>query len=557
MTRREFVHAFDSYSKTQLYITLVAAAIFVISGGVLIASLFSQRGPGPHFGGSLTEGVAGQPQFINPVLSAVSPADSDLSRLVFAQLLKYNGEQALVPDLAETMPEISADQKSYTIKLKQNLRWQDGKPLTADDIIFTVQTIQAADTESALRPNWIRVKVQKIDDLTVKFSLNEVSNSFINNFALGIIPKHIWSDLSGRNFRLSDFNLKAVGSGPFVVSEIKKTADGTIKSVALKANELYYEGRPYLNELTLKFYPDYDTLINAYQGREFQSMGLVPFDKNAFSLEQNKNESYDLSLPQYQAVFFNLARNAVLAEKAVRQALWLATDRNQIINDVYSGNVSAAYGPIFPENLGYNPAIEKSVHFSLTEANAILDKAGWTMDSTTGIRVKNKKTLEFNLVVSGNLVLNVKTAQVIEAQWKKIGAKANLIIVGPKELQDEYIRGRSFDAILTSENTGADPDPFPFWHSSQSHDPGLNLSEFNNAEADKMLTSARQTQDPSTRIANYQRFQEIINGELPAIFLTRSLYIYNVPKNLDGINFTHIITPSERFADVKNWYFAK
>ncbi len=555
MTRREFLHAFDSYSRSQIYTTLATAAVFLISGGFLVAYLFAHHGPGPHYGGTLTEGVAGQPQFINPVLAAASPTDSDLSRLVFAQLLKYDQDQNLIPDLAESLPEISTDQKSYTIKLKSNLRWQDGKPLTADDIVFTVQTIQTADTESALRPNWIRVKVQKIDDLTVKFTLNEVSNSFIDNFALGIIPQHIWSDLSGRNFRLSDFNLKAVGSGPFAVSEIKKTADGTIKSITLKPNELYYQGRPYLNELVLKFYPDYDTLINAYQGREFDSMGLVPFDKNAFSLSQKKNESYDLSLPQYQAVFFNLSRNAILGEKAVRQALWLATDRSQIINDVYSGNVAPAYGPIFPENLGYNPDIEKSVHFNLDEAGNILNKAGWVLDTATGVRTKNKKSLEFNLVVSGNLVLNVKTAQVIEAQWKKVGANVNLIIVGPKELQDEYIRGRSFDAILTSENTGADPDPFPFWHSSQSHDPGLNLSEFNNAEADKILTNARQTKDPATRVANYQRFQEIINGELPAIFLTRSLYIYNVPKNLDGINFTHIITPSERFADVKNWYF--
>jgi peptide/nickel transport system substrate-binding protein len=551
------VAVLESLSKSQIRFGITAALIVLISGGFLITRLFADRGPGPHFGGELTEGVVGQPQFINPILAAGSSVDSDLTRIVYAQLLKFDANETLAPDLALSLPEISEDQKTFTLRLKPDLKWQDGKPLTADDVIFTIQSIQNSEYESALRANWIRIKIEKIDDLTITFQLNEVSSSFINNFALGILPKHLWENLTPRNFRLSDQNLKAIGSGPFQIETIRKTADGTIKSATLKANPLYHEGRPYLNRITIKFYNDYESLLTAYQGREIQAVGLVPFDKSAFLTAHNQSQVRSLNLPQYQAVFLNVARNPILAEKAVRQALWLVTDREQIIDDIYSNNVAPAYGPILPESLGFNPEIEKTIHYSLAEADDILNRAGWAMNTETGVRVKKGTPLEFNLVTSGNLVLNVKTGQVIQEQWAKIGAKVNLIIVSPRQLQEEYIRGRSFDAILTSENTGADPDPFPFWHTSQSHDPGLNLTGFTNAESDRLLTQARQTNDVNIRSANYQRFQEIINQELPAIFLTRSLFIYTTPKSLGGVDLNNIIHPSERFLDINRWYFQK
>jgi peptide/nickel transport system substrate-binding protein len=281
----------------------------------------------------------------------------------------------------------------------------------------------------------------------------------------------------------------------------------------------------------------------------------VPFDKKAFLAENDRMDQYKVSLPQYQAVFFNLPKNTVLRELAVRQALWLATERNQIINEVYNGNSAPAYGPILPGSLGYNENIEKSVHHNLDEATAILDKAGWVLNQETKLRTKADKTLEFNLVTSGNVVLNVKTTQILQNQWEKLGAKVNLIIVGPTELETEYIRPRNFDALLFSENVGADPDPFSFWHGTQVRDPGVNLSGFANTEADKLLTDARQTTDVALREKNYRRFQEIINGELPAVFLARSLYIYNLPKKIQGVNLKDIVTPSERFLNIHKWHF--
>lgn len=553
--RHQIPQILENFSKKETYIFTVAALTLILSGGFLIVQAFQDHGPGPHYGGELTEGLVGEPQFINPVLSETSGVDMDLTRLVYAQLLKFDDEENLAPDLAEQLPEISKDQKTYTLKLKPGLKWQDGKAISADDVLFTIQTIQNGEYQSPLRPNWARVKVTKIDDLTLTFVLREVSASFATNFTLSILPKHIWEEIPAQNFQLTDNNLKPVGSGPFIVSEIKKTFDGTIKSITLRANDQYYQGAPFLDQITFKFYDGYDSLIGAYQGKEIQSLGIVPFDQKAFLGASDKINQYRINLPQYQAVFFNLTKNPILSQKAVRQALWLATNREAIINDAYLGNAITAAGPILEGSLGYNPSIAQSVHTNLDEATDILNKAGWVLDPATNIRMKNKKPLEFNLATTSNLVINVKAAQILQSQWESIGAKVNLIIVNSRDLEAQYIRPRAFDALLFSENVGADPDPFPFWQSSQTRDPGLNLSGFSNSEADKLLTEARQTSDPAVRTKDYLRFQEIINDQLPAIFLVRSLYIYNVPKNLHGINLENIIHPSERFLDVNHWYF--
>lgn len=553
LKRNQIPLVLESFTKKEVYILSAFAALLMLASGFLIYQHSSSNaGAAPAYGGEITEGLVGQPQFINPILAPASGVDSDLAKVTYAQLLKFDENLGLVPDLAASLPEIAADQKVYTLKLKPNLKWHDGRSILADDIVFTVETIQNADFESPLRANWSRVKVEKVDDTTVIFTLREISASFITNFTLQIMPKHIWENMSPSNLRLSDYNLRPIGSGPYVFREIKKTSDGTIKSISFKSNDNYHEGRPFIDRVTFKFYNDYDGLINAFQGKEIGSLGYLPFDRK--SLENNgKFDQHKLNLPQYQAVFFNLPKSSILADKAVRQALWLATDRQSIIDDVYLGYAKPAFGPILEGNLGYSQEGADKTHTSIVEAADLLDKAGWTLDSTTNVRSKNQRPLEFSLATN-NYVVNVKTAQMLQTEWQKIGVTVNLIIVSPQELQQDYIRSRNFDALLFFENTGADPDPYPFWHSSQARDPGLNLAGFSNTEADNLLTTARQTMDNTTRIQNYQKFQTIILNEIPAVFLNNVVYVYNVPDDLQGLNLNTIIHPSERFLNINKWY---
>jgi peptide/nickel transport system substrate-binding protein len=545
---------FENFTRHDLIKLSATLLVILIAGGFLIFGVPGTTASNtPSFGGSHIEGLIGQPRFINPILAPASGIDTDLSKVVYAQLLKFDKDLQLVPDLAATLPTVSEDQKTYTLKLKENLKWHDGRPIRSDDVLYTIEAIQNSDFESPLQANWARVGVQKIDDLTLNFTLRDVSASFIINFTLGILPKHVWENLDPNQFRLSDLNLKPIGSGPFGVKEIKKTSDGTILAINLEANENYHEGRPYLDNLTFKFLADSESLITAYQGREIDSLGYLPFDRKTFIEASEKVNQHQINLPQYQAVFFNLSKNKVLQDKAVRQALWLATDRREIIDQVYLGFGQEAYGPVLIGNLGYDPSIAEKTHLSLEEAADILNRGKWVFDEITNVRKKGDLTLEFNLTTN-NFVLNVKTAQIIKQQWEQIGAKINLVVVSPTDLQQENIRLRDFDALLFAQNTGADPDPFAFWHSTQVRSPGLNISGFKNTTADKLLTDARQTNDVTIRTANYQQFQEIITDELPAIFLDSAVYVYNVPKKIQGINLTTIIHPSDRFVDVNKWF---
>jgi peptide/nickel transport system substrate-binding protein len=553
LRRNQLPLLLESFSRKDFYSISAFALIFIVAGGFLVYNYTAQgQGTEPDYGGEIVEGLVGQPQFINPVLAPASSVDSDISKVIYAQLLKFDDDLNLVPDMAQALPQVSEDQKVYTLKLKPGLKWHDGRGITADDVVFTVETIQNADFESPLRANWGRVRVEKQDDSTVIFTLREISASFLTNFAVQIMPKHIWEGLSPSSFRLSDYNLRPIGSGPYVFREVKKTSDGTIRSLSLRSNEDYSEGRPYIDRLTFKFYNDYDGLINAFQGKEVNSLGYLPFDRK--SLENaGKFDQHKFSLPQYQAVFFNLPKSPVLADKAVRQALWLATDRQAIVDEVYLGVGKPAYGPILEGNLGYNAEVEQKTHTSLVEAADLLDKAGWVIDPTTNIRKKGARTLEFSLATN-NFVINVKTAQILQSAWQQVGAAVNLVIVSPQELQQDYIRSRNFDALLFFENTGADPDPYPFWHSSQARDPGLNLAGFSNADADRLLTAARQTTDVATRAQNYIQFQNIILDQLPAVFLNNVVYVYNTPRDLHGLDMDTIIQPSERFLNINKWY---
>jgi peptide/nickel transport system substrate-binding protein len=462
-----------------------------------------------------------------------------------------------VPDLAAALPEISSDQKQYTIKLRSDITWHDGEPFSADDVIFTFKLAQNPAYQSPLRLNWNKVDVQKLDDTTVRLTLKEPSAPFAANLTLGILPQHIWGGTEAGNFSLSKYNLQPIGTGPFMIKQVKKTETGEIKSILLAAFPHYQPQRPYLDEVEFKFYQSYDDLIAAYHGREVMGLGYIPFDKKIYVQVSSNISLYSLELPRYQAVFFNSAKSPVLADKNVRAALAQSLNRQTIIDQVYAGAAQPAYGPIPAGSLGYNPGVTKANLFDLDNAKKLLAAAGFSATSTEPVLVKTDKSgttkLEFTLTTD-NFPANVQTAELLRAQWESIGFKVNLQILTLGELQQNYLHPRAYEALLFSESVGADPDPYPYWHSSQRLDPGLNLAMYANKEADQLLVEARTNADPNYRIARYQRFQELVANDIPAIFIVNSLYVYGLSSRVRGLDLTSIANPSERFLDIANWY---
>ena len=262
-----------------------------LAGGLILAILISVVLLGinfylnrshiePEIGGQYREGILGQPRYINPVLAQTNDTDRDLVRLIYSSLFKYNGQGELIPDLAESYA-LGENGLVYDIFLKENLLWHDGEPLTADDLIFTIRTIQNPEYKSPLRNNWQSVEIEKIDQRTVRFKLKNAYAPFLHNLTVGILPKHLWAGISAQNFPLALYNLKPVGSGPYKFKESTRDEAGKIESITLTRFKDFYLtdsiGRqgPFIKEFVLKFYDNQDGLIKDYRQRKIDGLSFI------------------------------------------------------------------------------------------------------------------------------------------------------------------------------------------------------------------------------------------------------------------------------------------
>lgn len=524
----------------------VAALIYNFYTGATVAV--------PQTGGKYIEGILGQPRFINPILAQTNDADRDLSQIIYSSLFKYDGRGNLIPDLTESY-KISEDGLTYEISLKRNVLWHDQEPLNADDIIFTITTIQNPEYRSPLWNNWQGVKVEKIDEYTVSFKLNNVYAPFLHNLTVGIMPRHLWAGISAQNFALAEYNLKPIGSGPYQFKKLSQNKDGNIESIELVRNENFYlkEG-PYIQKIIFKFYGKQSDLIRAYQKRDIDGISfLSPANQ---SKVRNGLKIYQIDMPVYYAIFFNQTASKALADKNVRLALAYATDKNKIIEKVLNRQAESVDSPLLFDAVENGQEI-KVYDFNLEQAKNILEEAGWRDNDGDGIREKEinneENKLEITLVTTDWNDF-VKTGQMIKEQWEKIGARINLKTTDSVTVQQEYIRPRQYQALLFGEVLGADPDPFAFWHSTQRKDPGLNLALYQNKEADKLLEEARQTLDKEERRGKYEEFQDLVIEDAPAVFLYSPTYLYPVNKKVKGIEIEKLAQSSHRFSQIETWY---
>lgn len=527
---------------------LSLAAIGFLTWVVML--YLSSTMPMPRAGGKYVEGIVGQPAYINPLLSQTSEADADLSALVYAGLFVHDTQSHPVPRLAESF-SVSDDGKEYTVKLRDNISFQDGTPLTADDVIFTLRAIQDPAYRSPLRQNWQGVDISSSDDRTIIFSLKKSYFGFLENLTVGIVPKHIWQSIPPEKFALAENNLMPIGAGPYQFSDLKKDAEGNILWYELKANPAYTLGRPYIDTITFRFYPDEDTLFTAYKQGEVLGMASIRSGRIGELLEKKSTNLHELKLPRAFSVFFNTTKNVAIAFDEVRLALSLATDREAIVHEVLSDRGMIAVTPFLPFMRGFDANLSLP-SFDLDRANALLEENGWKQGED-GVRSKKDVRLEFELLVPAWPELE-RTATELQAMWEKVGARVNITTQDIATLQQDRIRPREYDALLFGQASLADPDPYSFWHSKEREDPGLNLSSLNEQSVDEALLSARELSDPTERSEKYAAFQKIFLEQNPAIFLYSPTYLYVTTDRLHGITVETIDIPSDRFGMVHEWY---
>jgi peptide/nickel transport system substrate-binding protein len=504
----------------------------------------------PLKGGSLTEGIVGTPRFINPVL-AFSDADKSLVSLVYSGLLKNSGNNRTVDDLADNVV-ISSNGLTYTVHIKTDAKFQDNIPVTADDVVFTIQKIQNQSLKSPLYGNWSGVLATKVDSSTVTFTLKKPYTPFIDNLTLGILPKHIWKNVSDDEFSFSQFNALPVGSGHYKINSVQRDSGGIPNYYDLSAFD-----NSYIQNIIFKFYSSKQDLLDAYSSGQVQSIGGIS-PAEAVAIKKSDANTISVPLTRVFGVFFNQSHSKVLLDIAVRQALDISAPREQIITDVFNGYASPITSPL-PSGLfdWTNPVNKTDMNARLASASAILKKDGWTPNPTTGVLEKKSKsaTLVLSFSISTSDAPELKAVgQILQDTWKQIGVKVDVLVFETGDLNQNVIRPRSFDALLFGEVIGRDADVYPFWASSERNGPGLNIAQYANSKADKLLDTARTTKSDSIREQSYKSFVDEVAADVPAVLLYTPSYLYVVPKTVHNITFGELSVPQDRFLDVNNWY---
>lgn len=533
---------FFALTKSERVAFFLAAGTAAVSGVILAFLIFiAVTKPVPAPGGEYSEGTLGQPALVNPVLAA-SEIDKGLVRLVFSNL----------KDVAEKI-EPSGDQRTWKVRIKENIFWHDGERLTSDDVIFTVQKIQDQASASPLAATWQGIAAQRLSELELQLSL-------VNPYAffgeilrtLYILPKHVFEEIPTSNWRLSDFNLRPVGSGPYKFLSFEKKPSGSIIVYRLTAADNYFGEKPLIRNFNFKFFSSLEELAAAFNAGQADAFaGLEP---QGIALVLRPYEILEFRLPSYYAVFLNQSKNIALKDRAVREALRAAVNRDELIELALGGRGAPSTGPIPTDFLATSnpPAATTSIDF----ASTTLGESGWKLNED-GVREKavqrTKIPLEFTLAAP-KINFLIETAEYLKGIWEKIGAKVNLDIRDPESIVSETIKNRDYEALLFGNVLSRSLDPFSFWHSSERFYPGLNIALFNSKKADGLIESIRQNLDEGSRKEQFYELQKVISDEIPAIFLYSPFYLYLSGKNIRGIEPGSISEPSERFIGAPKWY---
>jgi peptide/nickel transport system substrate-binding protein len=532
-------------------------ALFIIAGLSLLWQVSeSYLVRVPTEGGSLTEGVVGNPRFINPVL-ALSEADKNLTALIYSGLVRVTPQGEVVNDLASAVT-ISKDLLTYSVTIDAGARFHDGTPVTADDVIFTVGKIIDPLIKSPRRGNWEGVTATKIDDQTVTFTLKKPYAPFIYNLTIGILPRHIWKNVTADEFSFSQFNTLPVGSGPYKISRVERNEGGIPDYYELSPFAGTDEREPYLKKIVFRFYPSETMLIEAYNSNDIESVaGLSP--ERLIDLEARDRHVVSSPLPRIFAVFFNQTHSKALQDKAVRQALNLTAPRQEIVKDIFGGYATAINTP-FPAGL-YDwatfAAATEDAAADLNEAQEILASAGWKPNAETGLLEKTSggATIPLSFSISTGDAPELKAvAEKLKASWQKLGAQVTILAFETGELNQGVIRPRNFDALLFGEMVGRDADLYPFWHSSQRNDPGLNIALYANSKADKLLEDARSAADQEALESKDRSFSAEIAKDVPAVFLYTPSFLYVLPAKVQSVAVGALLSSQDRFAGVRDWY---
>lgn len=504
-------------------------------------------------GGMITEGIIGTPRFANPAL-ALTRADQDVTALVYSGLMKIGADGTLVNDVAESI-EVSEDGLVYTIKLRRDVKFHDDTPLTARDVVYTIGLFQDPDLKSPLRGNWTDVYVGEVNEYELTIGLEEAYAPFIENFTFGIMPAHAWSSLPIEQLPFSQLNTEPVGSGPFKIVDADRDTSGLISHYTMAAfRENGHNAN--IDTLELSFFQNAEDLSLAISENLIDTTAYVP----ASEVAQYLDEGYDLQevpLPRAFGIFFNQNRSTALRDASARTALETALDREQLIDIALHGYGVPITGPtpLLDDELESEDGTTATGTPAEQAATLLLD-SGWTKNDL-GLWEKeiDDETVILSVTIkTSNVPLFEALVEAVAESWRAADIEVVTEQYEQSALVQSVIRPRDFQALLFGLDMSRSYDLYPFWHSSQQDDPGLNIAQYTNVAVDELLETARTEQEEPSRVTALVEASEIIRDEQPAIFLFQPNMTYLVSENVTVAPAHNIGRVSDRFTNIDSWH---
>ncbi|PID29514.1 hypothetical protein CR983_03810 [Candidatus Saccharibacteria bacterium] len=507
----------------------------------------------PARGGTYAEGAVGIIDNLNPIYAS-SGAEVAASRLMFSSLYSYDSTGKLIPDLAKSIKR-SKDGDAYTVVLRDNAKWHDGADVTAEDVVFTIATIKdpEARARASLQVNWRDIKVEQLDDLTVRFSLPPYA-AFAHALTFPVLPKHILQSVAPGALQENSFSTAPIGSGPFEF-RLLQTSDSVAnrKVVHMRANTNYYGGAPRLDRFELYGYESSDDVVLALKARALSGAvevprSVIPELGDAYTVQQH---------PVDNGVYVLLNNaNPLLKDVKMRQIIQRIIDTEQVRADV-GGGVRELHLPFIGEHIA-SGGLPAAPQVNRAKAAKLLDNAKWKRSAPDGVRKRSgKEELALKITTTKNPQYE-RAANSIAEQLREAGFAIDVVVLDDKQPNSNFIgnvlQQRDYDMLVYELPIGADPDVYAYWHSSQLGMTGYNFANYSNATADAALSSARDRADQKLRDSKYVTFAKQWLSDAPAIGLYQQSIIYvHRPSAHTMPSDAVFVSATDRYADVTNW----
>jgi peptide/nickel transport system substrate-binding protein len=494
----------------------------------------------PVKGGKLIEGAISDIATFN-TLNSGDTASTQVITLTFDGLLGISANGDNIPMLAQSLPTVSADSLTFTFKLRPNLKFSDGHPLTADDVVFTYGLMFLPETKdfvSRYRSD-LEGYLQSVtapDPQTVVFKFSKVQASFLDSHCRrGILPKHILGSVAPKALNTHDFF-----SGPSVVNGVFKFVKwDKSQQVVFARNDNYWAGPSNLDQYIYKVVSDAVVLAQQLKTGELDAGQPDPsqFDNlktvttiNALTFVRPSFVYYLYNLDQSRASY------PMFSDKNVRKALHMALDRTAMARAVYFGLATPADSVQVPISWAYNKDVAPKYKYDKAAAQKLLDDAGWAKGSD-GIRVKGGQRFSFEINTNAGNKVRENLIQVMQQQWKEIGVEATPRPISFQTLVTQLRSTHTFQVILLGiSNNDTDPDQTTLWTSKGIGAGGLNGMQYKNPDVDKLMADALQTTDRKVRKPLYDKIQNILADELPASILFYPSFVWGINKRVQNFN---------------------